>query len=567
MLIGLTIRDVVLIKALDLEVPAGLTVLTGETGAGKSILLDALGLALGRRADPALVRAGAEKALAAADFLVPPEHPAHRVLEERGLEAEAGEPLSLRRQISADGRSRAFVNDQPTSAGVLRELGALLVEVHGQHETVGLLDSKTHRSLLDGAPEVRGPAEAAGSAWRRHARARAALQALREAHELRRREADERGARLEELERLDPRPGEEAELQQERALLSSAEKALADIEAARQALSADQLRSRLAGAFRSLERARDRALQAGADPEGEIPAVLTRAAEAVDRALNEALEAEAAVEAAETAFQFDPERLERTEERLFALRAAARKLGVTVDGLAEAREGLRAEAEGLEAAGLELARADQEAKAAEAAFLAEAAVLTAAREKAAARLGDAVMAELGPLKLEKARFRVVLDPLPPERAGPSGLESVEFQVSTNPGAPFGPLGAIASGGELARIALALKAALADRGEALGPVMIFDEVDQGVGGAVADAVGVRLKRLSASAQVILVTHSPQIAARADAHWRISKTLSKSAAATEIQTLAPALREEEIARMLSGAEVTEAARAAARALLEA
>jgi DNA repair protein RecN (Recombination protein N) len=567
MLIGLTIKDVVLIEALDLEVGPGLTVLTGETGAGKSIVLDALGLALGQRADAGLVRRGATQALAGASFSPSLDHPVWSFLEERGFAADPAEPLMLRRQLSADGRSRAFINDQPASVAVMRELGAMLIEVHGQHETVGLLDARTHRPLLDAYGEVAPAVGATAEAWRAFTVARDRASALREHTAQAAADADELSARLAELDRLDPREGEEAALAEERALLGASEKALDDITTAREALGGDRLSNTLAQAFRALERARDRAIQAGAGADNAVLQRLTAAADAVDRTLTEGTEALAAIDAAAAAFDFEPGRLDKAEERLFALRAAARKLGVVVDDLPAARLRLAAELRGVENAEADLAEADRAAAAARATYDQVAAALTAARAAAGEKLAKAVMAELAPLKLEKARFRVAVEPLPPERAGPAGLDRVEFQVSTNPGAPFGGLGAIASGGELARFALALKAALAGRGDANGPTMIFDEVDQGVGGAVADAVGLRLKRLAAEGQVILVTHSPQIAARADVHWRVSKSGGGETVATAITTLRPEAREEEIARMLAGAEITDAARAAARALMEA
>ncbi len=350
-------------------------------------------------------------------------------------------------------------------------------------------------------------------------------------------------------------------------LLGAAEKAMSDIAGARESLGGDQLSSRLAQAFRALERARERAVQAGAGADHAVIQRLTAAADAVDRALTESTEAIAAIDAAADAFEFEPDRLEKTEERLFALRAAARKLNTPVEALPAARLRLAAELRLIETAGEDLAEAERAVQAARGAYDAAAAKLTRARQVAADRLAKAVMAELTPLKLEKARFRVALEPLSPERAGPNGLDRVEFEVSTNPGAPFGGLGAIASGGELARFALALKASLASRGDARGPTMIFDEVDQGVGGAVADAVGLRLKRLAEAGQVILVTHSPQIAARAGVHWKVAKSSGAQSMFTRITALSADAREEEIARMLAGAEITDAARAAARALMEA
>ena len=584
MLIGLDVRNVVLIEALDLPVGAGLTALTGETGAGKSIVLDALGLATGARAEVGLVRRGAAQASASAAFSLPAGHPAFALLDARGLEADPSEDLVLRRQVSADGRSRAFVNDQATGVGVLRELGALLIEVHGQHDAVGLLDARTHRALLDGYGDCAVAAPVCRNAWRVWRDALALAQAMHARAAKDAAEAQELTARLAELDRLEPHEGEEDGLAARRTLLGASEKVMADIAAAKDALATGQVVARLSQAARSLERARERvgaSLPTGrdagdaasADGDGTAASAplarLTQAAAAIERALIEADEAQAAVDAAAETFLFDPAELERTEERLFALRAAARRLGVGADALPAARLRFAQALLELETADAELARAQAEAAAAEGVYVEAARGLTSARLDAAERLSAAVQAELAPLKLDKARFRVAVEPLGAERYGPDGADRVSFEISTNPGAPFGPLGEIASGGELARLALALKVALTGRGGdgAFGPAMIFDEVDQGVGGAVADAVGVRLRRLARAGQVLVVTHSPQVAARADVHWRVSKSAGAGHAATGVQPLDPAAREEEIARMLAGAEITQAARAAARALMEA
>jgi DNA repair protein RecN (Recombination protein N) len=567
MLIGLGIRDVVLIETLDLSFGPGLTALTGETGAGKSIILDALGLAVGARGDAGLVRRGAAQASATAIFAPAPDHAAWAYLDDKGLAYARDEDLVLRRSLTGDGRSRAFVNDQATSVSVLKDLGGMLLEVHGQHETVGLLDGRTHRPLLDAfgghGPELAACAEA-WSAWRA---ARERAQALREEQARAAAETEEITLRLTELDRLDPRRGEEAELAEERALLGAAEKALADISAAREHLGGDTLISRLAQAFRALERARERAVQAGANAEGSTLRRLTDAVEAVDRALIEATEAAAAVDAAGEVFDFEPDRLEKAEERLFALRGMARKLGTEVEALPAARAEFAARLAKIGDLGEDLADAEAEEAGARLAFDGAAAALTAGRRAAGDRLAAAVSAELPPLKLDKARFRVAVEPLAEDRAGPSGADRVEFEIATIPGAPFAALSAIASGGELARFALALKASLAGREAGPQPLMIFDEVDQGVGGAVADAVGLRLRRLAADAQELVVTHSPQVAARASAQWRVSKAGEGAKVRTAVEVLAGRAREEEIARMLSGAEVTDAARAAARALMEA
>ena len=565
MLIGLQIRDVVLIEALDLSIGPGLTALTGETGAGKSIILDALGLATGARGDAGLVRRGAAQAVATAAFAPAPDHPVWDLLEEKGLAYARDEDLVLRRTLSADGRSRAFVNDQATGVGVLKELGGALLEVHGQHETVGLLDARTHRPLLDAYGALDGQARAVADAWGAWRTARDQVSALREDVARSAAETEELTFRLSELDRLDPREGEETELAEARAVLGAAEKALADIGSARDTF--DGLGGKVAGAIRALERARERALTAGAAAEGPAVSRLAEAAEALDRVLMEAAEAEAAIDAAAAAFDFEPDRLEKTEERLFDLRGLARKLNVPVEELSALRVKFAERLRAVESSEESLKAAEAAQAAARTDYLAAAGTLTQARRAAGDRLAEAVMAELAPLKLEKARFRVAVEPLAEDRAGPAGLDRVAFEISTNPGAPFGDLGAIASGGELARFALALKAALAGRAAGAQPLMIFDEVDQGVGGAVADAVGLRLKRLASAAQVLVVTHSPQVAARAEAHWRIAKAGDAERIRTAVEVLSPADREEEIARMLAGAQITDAARAAARALMDA
>ena len=567
MLIGLGIRDVVLIETLDLSIGPGLTALTGETGAGKSIILDALGLATGARADAGLVRRGRNQATATAVFAPPPGHEVWTYLEDKGVAFERDEDLVLRRQVSADGRSRAFVNDQAVSVAVLRELGDMLIEVHGQHETVGLLDSRTHRPLLDLYAGAEGAVQGVARAWTGWREAREAAEALRRDAAAALAEREDLALRLAELDRLDPKAGEEAALAGERALLGAAEKAMADIAAAQEAFSGDGPTGKLAQAFRALERARERALQAGAAADSAPLRLIIQASDSVDRALVEAQEAASAIDAAARAFDFEPDRLEKAEERLFALRALARKVGVTVELLPDERTRIARVLNALEDGEQAQAQADAAAAAARAAYFDAARALSAQRAAAAERIAEAVNVELPPLKLDRARLRVAVEPLPEERAGPAGLDRVEFEVSTNPGAPFGGLGAIASGGELARFALALKAALAGRGSGPAPLMIFDEVDQGVGGAVADAVGQRLKRLAREGQVLVVTHSPQVAARAEAHWRVSKTGGADQVRTAVEVLAEKAREEEIARMLAGAEITEAARAAARALMHA
>ena len=564
MLTALSIRDIVLVDSLDLEVEGGLTVLTGETGAGKSIILDALGLALGARGDAGLVRAGARQGSATAVFSAPADETLLQSLADKGIEVAAGEDLILRRVVSADGRSRAFINDQPAGVTALREIGAKLVEVHGQHETVGLLDWRTHRGLLDAygglSPQLLAVARAAATLKAAEARlaelkAQAADAASR---------AEEIALNLAELDALDPRENEETELAGERAILGAAEKALSDLADARIQLGGDKLSQKLGSALRAVEHARQRAGQAGAEGDHPVIVRLSAAVEAIDRTMVEAAEAIAAVDAAADAFDFEPGRLDKAEERLFALRAAARKLHTTVDGLPALRIRLREQLRLIEDGEEALSAAGREAAAAIEAYDLAATFLTSAREAAAERLTAAVMGELGPLKLERARFRVALEAIDGQR-GPEGVETARFQIATNAGRDFGPLDAVASGGELARFALAMKAALASREDTRQPVMIFDEVDQGVGGAVAEAVGGRLQRLSAGAQVLVVTHSPQVAARGHAHWKVMKADKAGLTTTTVVALDETRRREEIARMLSGAEITDEARAAAARLI--
>ena len=566
MLIGLNIRNVVLIESLDLGIGPGLTALTGETGAGKSIILDALGLATGARADAGLVRRGSTQASVTAMFDLAASHAVWSMLDDKGLGYAPGEELILRRLLGADGRSRAFVNDQATSVGVLKELGNLLLEVHGQHETVGLLDARNHRPLLDQFGDCSTALGACGRTWETWRLARQRLEALRDQTQKAAEDLDMLTLRLEELDRLAPKAGEETQLAAQRSLLGASEKALAEIAAAREAFAGESLTQKLAQAFRAVERARDRAVQAGASPDSPAVTRLTTAAATIDRALVEAQEAAAAIDLAAEAFDFEPDQLDKAEERLFALRAMARKLNVPVEGLPGARIEIAQTLAAVESADEALKAAAAEADQARVLYLAAASDLTARRQKAGHALALAVEGELAPLKLDKARFRVAIEPFAAERAGPAGMDRIEFEVMTNPGAPFGGLGVIASGGELVRFALALKAALAGRADQAQPLMIFDEVDQGVGGAVADAVGLRLRKLAANTQVLVVTHSPQVAARANAHWRVAKTGDGDTVSTRLDILPALEREEELARMLSGANVTEAARAAARALMD-
>ena len=553
MLTGLSIRDVVLIERLDLELGPGLTVLTGETGAGKSILLDALGLALGGRAERELVRRGAERALVAASFAPPADHPARRLLAEQGLvpaDGSAGE-IWLRRSLTADGKSRAFLDDAPVASQLLRRLGESLVAVHGQHDTHGLLDPAVQRAVLDAFAGAEGAAAATRAAWqawrtaeaRRHELAEAAERAERDAEELRQRVAD--------LEALAPEPGEEGRLAEARARLQGRERLLAALQEGLGG--AEAARERLAQAARRLERVRTLA-------ESELAPALA----ALERAQVELDEAENGLEALQRGLVTNEDSLESIETRLFALRAAARKHRVPVEGLTDLLEASRAELARLEDRSVELAGAEREVAAAEAAFRAAAARLSGLRAAAAEQLALAVSSELAPLRLERARFEVALEPLPEADWGPEGAERVSFRVATNPGQPPGPLAKIASGGELSRLMLALEVVLARLDPT--PTLVFDEIDAGIGGATADAVGERLARLGRDRQVLVVTHAPQVAARADRHLLVRKRIEAGAAWVEVEELGPAGRRQEIARMLAGAEVTEAARAAAQSLLE-
>ncbi|HYN47194.1 MAG TPA: DNA repair protein RecN [Allosphingosinicella sp.] len=549
MLTGLSIRDVVIIDTLDLEFGPGLGVLTGETGAGKSILLDALGLALGTRADSGLVRAGQAQAFVSVAFELPAGHPALALLDGNSLAREPGEPLVIRRIVKADGGSRAFVNDQPVSAGLLRELGGLLVEIHGQHDDRGLLNPRGHRALLDGFGRIE--TAPAASAWARVQAAEARLAAARAAHDEAARDREWLVHAADELDRLAPEIGEEESLAALRAGMQAGAR-LGDELAAVAAL--------LEGSDGGVAQLRQAARRLGRIA-AEHP-LLAESLAALDRAAIEAAEAEDALARARDALTFDPVRLEEAEARLFEIRALARKHRVEPDALPALREELRAKLGAIEAGGAGLAALEQELAEARRCYDEEARALTEKRTAAAARLDAAVAGELAPLKLDQARFRTALAAEP---GGASGRDWIEFEVSTNPGAPFGPLVRIASGGELSRFILALKVALAEEGGAT--TMIFDEIDRGVGGAVASAVGERLHRLAEAGQVLVVTHSPQVAARGATHLLIEKSHDGLVTRTGVQMLDEGRRREEIARMLSGAQVTDEARAQATRLLEA
>jgi len=552
MLTGLSIRDVVLIESLDLEFGPGLGVLTGETGAGKSILLDALGLALGARGDSGLVRAGQAQAVVSVSFDLPVAHPALALLADNGLDGEAGEPLVIRRIVKADGGSRALVNDQPVSVALIRDLGAALVEIHGQHDDRGLLNPRGHRALLDAFGRIdTGDAERAYRAW---GEASAALAGARDDMAAAERDREWLEHAAAELAALAPRPGEEEALAALRSDMQKGARLGEDISTIAALLEGSEGGlSLLRQAARRLERV------AGEDER------LGEALAALDRAVIEAADAEDSLAAAANALACDPARLEEAEERLFEIRAAARKHRVGPEALPALAEDLAARLAALEAGGVSLAALETAATECRAQYEATAFRLTALRKAVAARLDLAVAGELAPLRLDAARFRTVIEPLAEPQWAARGRDRVEFEVSTNPGAPFAPLTRIASGGELSRFILALKVALAERGGAT--TMIFDEIDRGVGGAVASAVGERLHRLAEAAQLLVVTHSPQVAARGATHLLIEKSHAGLVTRTSVQALDEPRRREEIARMLSGAEVTDEARAQADRLLEA
>jgi DNA repair protein RecN (Recombination protein N) len=554
MLARLSIRDIVLIDRLDIDFTSRLSVLTGETGAGKSILLDAFALALGARGDVALVRQGAEQGQVTAAFELPSGHPAVALMAANDIPAE--DELILRRVQFADGRTRAFVNDQPVSAQTLKALGAALVEIHGQHDERALVDMATHRRLLDAFAGLEGEAAEVERLWEARRARENEMAALRAEVERAQREADFLRHAVEELQRLAPEPSEETALAERRATMMQAEKVAGDLRDAHEAVAgATSPVPALSAALRRLERRTSQA-----------PALIEPAVKALDAALAALDDARGHLEQALRAADHDPRELERIEERLFALRAAARKHNVPVDGLNALAARYAADLGLIDAGAERLAALQSAAHEADTHYRKGAAALSQGRRTAAAKLDGAVNGELKPLKLERAKFmtEIVTEP---DAAGPHGIDRIEFWVQTNPGTRPGPLMKVASGGELARFLLALKVVLADRGSA--PTLVFDEVDTGVGGAVADAIGVRLARLGRRAQVIAVTHAPQVAARADRHYLISKSaLDKGKrVATRVAELAADKRREEIARMLAGAEITAEARAAAERLIKA
>jgi DNA repair protein RecN (Recombination protein N) len=554
MLARLSIRDIVLIERLDIEFSRGLAVLTGETGAGKSILLDAFALALGGRGDAGLVRHGAEQGQVTAVFDVPKDHPASRLLADNGLE-DTGEMI-LRRVQLADGRTRAFINDQAISVQTLKAVGSALVEIHGQHDERALVDAATHRRLLDAFAGLEKDVTALERLWDERREANATLEAHRASMERAAREADYLRHASDELKTLSPKDGEETALAERRTTMMQGEKISADLREALAAVSGDHSPvASLSAAVRRLER---RAANS--------PALVEPAVKAIDTAINALAEADQHLSAALAAADFDPAELERIEERLFGLRAASRKYSTPVDGLAALAAKYAADVALIDAGADQLKKLEVAAGEAGQRYAAAATKLSAARKKSADKLNKAVNAELAPLKLERANFTTQIES-DPNSPGLQGFDRVEFWVQTNPGTRPGPLMKVASGGELSRFLLALKVVLSDRGSA--PTLVFDEIDTGVGGAVADAIGARLSRLAEKVQVMAVTHAPQVAARADQHLLISKdALDKGKrVATRVNALAADHRREEIARMLAGAEITAEARAAAERLLKA
>ena len=547
MLRSLDIRDVLIIDRLELSFRPGLNVLTGETGAGKSILLDALGFVLGWRGRAELVRAGAAQGEVTAVFDLTKDHAARAVLTEAGF--EAGDELILRRTNAVDGRKTAWVNDRRVSGDVLRDLSDTLVELHGQHDDRGLLNPRGHRALLDTFAGV--DLAPLRDAWRAQSAARAGLAAAEAALVAARGEEDYLRHAVAELDKLDPAPGEEADLDAKRRVMQAAEKIRGDVVRARNILSDQGAEGQLIDAQRWLDGVAGRA-------EGALDGALA----ALARAMIELGEAQAGVEASLRGLEFNPVDLEHLEERLFAIRALARKHSVSADDLGDFAARLRARLLALDSGTADMAAHVAAVAAAEAAYGVLAKAVHLQRAQAAGRLDAAMAAELAPLKMERAVFTTELSAA---EAGPEGRDTVTFSVATNPGAPAGALNKIASGGELSRFLLALKVCLT--GDAPGLTLIFDEIDRGVGGATADAVGRRLQALAASAQVLVVTHSPQVAARGAHHWRVEKRVVAEMTLSSVTPLDAAMRVEEIARMLAGDSVSDAARAAARALLSA
>ncbi len=550
MLSRLSIRDIVLIEKLDIDFSPGLSVLTGETGAGKSILLDALSLALGARGDASLVRHGATQGQVTAVFDVPANHPARMLLAENAIDDDGD--LILRRLQTADGRTRVFVNDQPSSVTLMRDIGRALVEIHGQHDERALVDPGAHRDVLDAFGGHMGAVRSTGEAWRHWRACEQELSRHRARVEAAAREADYLRAAVAELSKLDPQPGEESELAELRAQMMRAEKIASEIHDAQDVLSGPSSPlPQLASLLRRLQR-----------KAGEVPGLLDDVVKSLDEAMISLDAAQSGVETALRATEYDPQRLEKAEERLFALRAASRKHNVAVDDLARLRDTMVADLADLDAGEERLHGLEKQAAAGREAYDISAAQLSSLRHAAATGLAKAVMAELPALKLERAEFIVEMKSASESRME-EGIDQIEFWVRTNPGTRPGPMMKVASGGELSRFLLALRVALADRGSA--PTLVFDEIDTGVGGAVADAIGQRLARLSKRVQVLSVTHAPQVAARATTHFLIAKSGGADRVATGIAEMDRTARQEEIARMLAGATITDEARAAAERLL--
>ncbi|WP_181707316.1 DNA repair protein RecN [Chthonobacter rhizosphaerae] len=551
MLQSLAIRDIVLIERLEIDFARGLTVLTGETGAGKSILLDAMSLALGGRGDAGLVRHGADQGQVTAVFDLPATHPVRALLRENDIDDDGD--LILRRVQTADGRTRAFANDQAVSASLLRQIGARLVEIHGQHDDRALVDPSSHRALIDAFGGLEPQVAAVADAFRTWRKAEKSLADLTARIEAARREADYLRAAVEELTRLDPVAGEETELAERRQTMMRAEKVVGDLrEAYEQLNGSGSPIPELAALVRRLER------------KSELAALVERPIAAISAALDGLEEARLEFETVLRAADYDPAELERTEERLFALRAAARKYSVLCDDLPVIAARMAADLADLDAGEDKLAALVKESATARAAYDAAAEELTKRRLVTARHLEDAVAAELPALKLERARFIVEITSDKEARTA-DGVDTVEFWVQTNPGTRAGPMMKVASGGELSRFLLALKVSLADKGSA--PTLVFDEIDTGVGGAVAEAIGTRLARLSETVQVLSVTHAPQVAARAMSHLLIAKEAVDNGArvATRVSPLDQLHRREEIARMLAGSRITEEARKAAEKLI--
>ncbi len=554
MLVSLSINDIVLIRSLNIDFGDGLAVLSGETGAGKSILLDSLSLAMGGRGDGDLVRVGAAQGQVSAIFDVSVDHPVFDMLEEQELlPGGREEGLILRRSQGNDGRTRAYINDRPVSVGNLRAVGKMLVEIHGQHEERAMVDPAAHRELVDafgGLEADVGQVRAAFEAWKETSRRLAQLKArIAKAAA----DAEYLRASVDELTVLAPQEGEEEELATRRQTMMAAEKIATDLDEAYQTLNGQGSPvPTLVSAMRKLERKADNA-----------PGLLEGAIEAFGSALDALATAESELEHALRLSEFDPKELEAAEERLFALRAASRKYNVPVEGLAAHAIRLTQELSDLDAGEDRLAELEGEVAALRGVLEEAASKLSAKRRAAGENLSSKVMAELPPLKLDQARFFVQQESSPTEMTA-EGCDTLEFFVQTNPGTRPGAMMKVASGGELSRFLLALKVALADRGSA--PTLVFDEIDTGVGGAVADAIGARLAQLAQKVQVLSVTHAPQVAARASSHFLISKG-GGEVVETRVRTIADDERQEEIARMLSGAEVTSEARAAAARLMAA